>query len=168
MTPFPNATERGPDQAVSAIGNSALSLNGSSSVCRAKTAAVSTFTRVCPEPVLANDRNFYTKMARQRVVPHHRQAVEPKNGLVIEFSLCLSLACLGKMFVVHLNGSKRPFFVEPPGEPGRAHRQIRRASDEAGRVRARRFAVDFAPDGRFQCGAFACRHAGSSAFPNVS
>lgn len=32
MTLLPNATERGPDQAVSGMGNSALSLNGSSSV----------------------------------------------------------------------------------------------------------------------------------------
>jgi hypothetical protein len=30
-------------------------------------------------------------------------------SLFFEFSLCLSRACLGKMFVFYINGSKMPF-----------------------------------------------------------
>jgi hypothetical protein len=42
-----------------------------------------------------------------------------KTVYFLEFPLCLSRACLGKMFVLCINGSKRPFFAhrasQPPG-----------------------------------------------------
>jgi hypothetical protein len=33
-----------------------------------------------------------------------------KNGLFFEFSLCLSRACLGKIIIFYINGSKSPYF----------------------------------------------------------
>jgi hypothetical protein len=38
--------------------------------------------------------------------------LQVKTVSFLEFSLCLSRACLGKMFVhIYINGSKRPFFL---------------------------------------------------------
>jgi hypothetical protein len=34
-----------------------------------------------------------------------------KTASFFEFSLCLSRACLGKMIVLYINGSKMPFFA---------------------------------------------------------
>jgi hypothetical protein len=77
-------------------------------------------TRVCIQ--LHASRLTPKVRHQQSPVPVHPSRVPPvrhanrqahhlrTNGLFSEFSLCLSRACLGKMFV-YINGSKRPFLL---------------------------------------------------------
>jgi hypothetical protein len=38
-----------------------------------------------------------------------KSGLEVQKTVFLEFSLCLSRACLGKMIVLYINGSKKPF-----------------------------------------------------------
>ena len=79
------------------------------------------FPYVCPEPVLVNVRFFSIKHGAKKAFPHQPERCtareDPCKARVIpeekrsflEFSPCLSRACLSKMIVyIYINGSKRP------------------------------------------------------------
>jgi hypothetical protein len=78
---------------------------------------------VCPEPVLANVRFFQYKMAQKRRFSYQQlglfcraprrlrdgrvEVLLSENASLVEFSLCLSRACLGKMSIFSIQSGRK-------------------------------------------------------------